>query len=287
MVEKMAEEGVNVRLCCRVLGLSRSGFYAWKIRPESNRSRQNAAILPQVRAIHAESRGTYGLPRIQEKLRQQGYNLGKSRITHLMKSAEISGLTHRRFRVVTTLSNHNLPVAKRIFRTEEPATHPTRPNQVWASDISYILTGEGHLYLATYLDLFTRKVTGFAIEDHMRTELLLQALDMGLGRSEVLRDLVHHSDRGSQYASGIYSDRLRALGITASMSRKGNCYDNAFAESFFATLKKELVYRNNYDTKEEAKKAIFEYIEVWYNRSRLHSSLGYRTPIQFEDSYAA
>lgn len=287
MVEKMMKEGVDVRLCCRVLGLSRSGFYAWRTRPESNRSRQNAVILSQVRTIYKESRGTYGLPRIQEKLRQQGHNLGKSRITRLMKAADISGLTHRRFRVVTTLSNHDFPVAKRIFRTEEPATHPTRPNQVWASDISYILTGEGHLYLATYLDLFTRKVTGFAIEDHMRTDLLLQALEMGLGRSDSIGNLVHHSDRGCQYASNIYSDRLRSLGITASMSRKGNCYDNAFAESFFATLKKELIYRNQYETKEQAKKDIFEYIEVWYNRSRLHSSLGYRTPVQFEEFYAA
>lgn len=200
-----------------------------------------------------------------------------------MKKAGISGLLKRRYRVRTTNSNHESPIADRIFKTEEVITHPTKPNQVWASDVSYVPTSEGFLYLATYLDLFTRKIVGFSIQDHMRTELIVDALDMALGRQTLkVGDLIQHSDRGSQYASEIYRQKLNQLGIQASMSRKGNCWDNAFAESFFATLKKELIYRSDYKSKEEAKKSIFEYIEVWYNRSRLHSSIGYKTPVQFE-----
>ena len=288
MVARMRREGISVKLSCRVLELSRSGFYAWRERPESLRAKRNADLIVEMKKIHEESRGTYGLPRIQMKLRQQGQSTGKTRIARLMKVAGISGLIRRRFRVATTDSNHNLPIAERVFQTECPATHPTRPNQVWASDISYIPTGEGFLFLATYLDLFTRKVTGFSLEEHMQTDLLLQALEMGIGRSDLSScTLLGHSDRGTQYASESYRRKLSSLGIIASMSRKGNCYDNAFAESFFATLKKELVYRNDFKTKAEAKKAIFEYIEVWYNRSRLHSSLGYRTPVQVEESYAA
>lgn len=284
----MVGEKIAVRLTCPVLRLSRSGFYAWKKRPESERTLQNAALVLQMTQIHRESRGTYGLPRIQEKLRQQGNPAGKNRIARLMKQAGISGLVRKRFRIKTTDSKHDQPIAERIFQTEQPVTHPKRPNEVWASDISYVPTAEGFLFLAIYLDLFTRKVTGFAVEDHMHTDLLIQALNMGLGRSDLSQgNLLGHSDRGSQYASEIYRLKLKNLGITASMSRKGNCYDNAFAESFFATLKKELIYRNEYKTKEEARKAIFEYIEVWYNRSRLHSSLGYKTPVQFEESFAA
>lgn len=276
-----------MKLCCLVLGVSRSGFYSWLKRPESMRQQENEKLIAEMKVIHSESRGTYGLPRIQAKLKQSGKSLGKSRVARLMKIGGISGLIQRRFRISTTDSKHDLPIAPRVFQTEEPTTHPERPNQVWASDISYVPTDEGFLFLATYLDLFTRKVTGFAIQDHMRTELLLEALNMALGRNSISDGLLGHSDRGSQYASDNYRKMLAARGITASMSRKGNCYDNAFAESLFATLKKELIYRTHYKTKAEAKKAIFEYIEVWYNRSRLHSSLGYLSPVQFEESIAA
>lgn len=288
MVEKMVGEKVPVTLSCETLSVSRSGYYSWTGRPQSQRAKQNKILIVELRRIHEESRLTYGLPRIHAKLRQEGKAVGKGRVTRLMKKAGISGIIRKRYRVKTTDSDHSLPIAPRIFQTEEPETHPIKPNRVWASDISYIPTDEGFLFLATYLDLFTRKVTGFAVEDHMRTELLLQALQMALGRERpTAGKLLSHSDQGSQYASGVYSEELELRGITASMSRRGNCYDNAFAESFFATLKKELIYRNHYKTKAEAKKAIFEYIEVWYNRQRLHSSLGYRSPVQFEESLAA
>jgi putative transposase len=284
----MVGEKIPAALVCILLQVSRSGFYAWSKRPASERAAEEEKLIAKMREIHNQSRGTYGEPRIRDQLKQDGESLGKSRVVRLMKKAGISGILKKRYRVKTTDSEHDLPIAERIFKTEEAATHPERPNQIWASDISYVPTDEGFVFLGTYLDVFTRKVTGFAVEDHMRTDLLLQALDMALGRQALTSEkLLSHSDRGSQYASEMYRERLKERGITASMSRKGNCYDNAFAESFFATLKKELVYRNHFRTKAEAKKAIFEYIEVWYNRRRLHSSLGFKSPVQFEELHNA
>jgi len=279
---------VNIHLCCQELGVSRSGFYSWMNRPQSTQQKENKMLIEKVREIHKESQGTYGLPRILVSLKDRGYSCGKSRIQKLMKNAQISGLLKKRFKVRTTDSNHFDPIAPRIFKTEEPATHPARPNQLWASDISYVPTREGFLYLATYLDVCTRKVVGFSMDDSMETSLILTALEMALGQQSLTSgELVSHSDRGSQYASDAYRAKLAELKIVSSMSRKGNCYDNSFAESFFATLKKELIYRTEYKTKEEAKKAIFEYIEVWYNRKRIHSSIGYKTPIQFEAAQVA
>ncbi len=280
MVETMVREDISVQLSCEVLGISRSGYYAWQIRPESERKMNNDALIVELKNIHKESKGTYGLPRLQGCLKTKGISCGKSRIRALMKKAEISGLIQRRFKVRTTDSNHDNPIAQRIFKTEEPATHPRKPNEVWASDISFIPTDEGFLYLATYLDLYTKKVVGFSTDESMKTELILSALHMAIGRQNVgSGQLLNHSDRGVQYASRGYRRVLNNLGINISMSRKGNCWDNAFAESFFATIKKELIYRNHYKTKEEAKKSIFEYIEVWYNRKRIHSSIGYMTPV--------
>ncbi len=289
MVSKMASENIEVNLSCRTMGISRSGYYGWMDRPASDRAQENEQLLSEMRRIHAESRGTYGLPRIQAKLKQLGTSCGKNRIQSLMKKGGICGFIPKRFKVRTTDSSHNLPIAPRIFKTEEVNTHPSRANEVWASDISYIPTREGFVFLGVYLDLFTRKVVGLSIADHMGTDLILSALEMALGRQPLVEgsQLLVHSDRGSQYASEAYRKRLTSLGITASMSRKGNCYDNAFAESFFCTLKKELTFRTEYKNKEEAKKAIFEYIEVLYNRKRIHSSIGCMTPVQFEESLVA
>ena len=288
LIKTMISKTLPVKLLCRVCQVSRSGYYAWLKRPESRRKKENDVLMTQIKHIHSESRGTYGLPRIKEKLKSLGNYCGKTRIGRLMKKAHISGINKRRFKIKTTNSNHSHPIAPRVFKTEEHMTHPVKQNQVWASDISYIPTDEGFLFLAMYLDLFTRKLVGFATDDHMRTELILSALNMALSRQALITgNLVNHSDRGVQYASDLYRFKLQSLGVIASMSRKGNCYDNAFAESFFATLKKELIYRNRFKTKEEAKKAIFEYIEVWYNRKRIHSSIGYMTPVQFEESLAA
>ena len=284
----MVGEKISVRASCQTLELSRSGFYSWLRRPRSERAEQNASLIVEILKIHSTSRETYGLPRICEKLKNLGKRLGKNRVSRLMKKAGVSGLVKRRFVIKTTDSRHDLPIAPRIFKTEEIETHPTRANETWASDISYVPSDEGFVFLGTYLDVFTKKIVGFSTEDHMRTPLLLQALEMALGRQSLMAGgLLSHSDRGTQYASADYRECLKKNNITASMSRKGNCYDNAFAESFFATLKKELIYRNHYKTKNEAKKAIFEYIEVWYNRERLHSSIGFMSPVQFEESLAA
>ena len=280
------EHKVDIQLTCRELHVSRSGFYAWLRRPESKRNQENDLLTIKIKELHKDSRGTYGLPRLRESLKQSGYSCGNDRLNKLMRNAGISGLIKKKFKIKTTDSNHASPIADRLFKTEEPATHPVRANELWASDISSISTDEGFLFLATYLDVCTRKVVGFSTAETMDSSLILSALEMALGRQGAcLAGLMSHSDRGSQYASQIYREKLQSLGITASMSRKGNCYDNAFAESFFATLKKELVYRTEYKTKLDAKKAIFEYIEVWYNRKRIHSSLGYMTPTQFEGSF--
>jgi putative transposase len=288
MVEQMVSEKIEVKLTCLVLGISRSGYYDWMTKSESQRKIENAILVVEIKKIHDESRGTYGLPRIHESLKQSGKSHGKGRIHGLMKTLGISGVFKNSFKIKTTDSKHDNPIADRIFETENKDTHATKPNEVWVSDITYISTNEGFLFLGTYLDLFTRKIVGFSMADHMRTELLLDALAMALGRQNLnTADLLAHSDRGSQYASEIYRERLKALGITASMSRKGNCYDNAFAETFFGTLKNELIYRTHFKTRQEAMIAIFEYIEVFYNRKRIHSSLGYLTPVAYEQAQLA
>ena len=236
----------------------------------------------EVQRIFEKSRGTYGVPRIHEELKEAGKNHGKERIRKIMVKEGLSAAPKRKF-VKTTDSNHDLPIAPRVIQTENQETMPTQPGEAWASDITYIETDEGWLFLAIFLDLFTRMVVGTAMADHLRSELVLEALDAALGRHGVSdAGLTAHSDRGAQYAAEIYRERLKAESITASMSRKGNCYDNAYVESFFHTLKTELVYRTKFATREEAKKAIFEFIEVWYNRERRHSSLGYKSPAEFE-----
>lgn len=282
MVEELKVENLEVKILCETLELSRSGFYSWIKRPECERAKQSADLSLEVRRIFEKSRGTYGVPRIQEELKEAGKNHGKERVRKIMVKQGLSAAPKKKF-VKTTDSNHELPIAPRVIQTENQETMPVKPNEAWGTDITYIETGEGWLFLAIYLDLFSRMVVGMAMADHMRTELVLEALESALGRQGFdAKGLTTHSDRGVQFASGKYRERLLDEGITASMSRKGNCYDNAYVESFFHTLKTELVYRTKFATREEAKKAIFEFIEVWYNRERRHSSLGYKSPVEFE-----
>jgi putative transposase len=284
MVVKLLGEKIGVKTSCRILQISRSGFYAWLKRPKSKRDLDSRELIGRMRKIHDESRGTYGAPRITEALKAQGGRYGHNRVAKLMRKSGLSGCAKRRFRVKTTDSNHDLPIAPRIFQVEEPATLPTKPNEVWVGDITYVPTGEGWLYLSMQLDVFTRKIVGYALTDHLRTEAVLEALQMAVQSQDLdpVGKLISHSDRGCQYASESYRQELKALGITASMSRRGNCYDNAYAESFFHSLKVELVHRREFKTRAEATRAIFEYIEVWYNRRRLHSSLGYLSPADYE-----
>ena len=266
---------------CRVLGVSTSGFYAWRERPPSARSVSDAGLTERIREVHKRSRQTYGSPRVHAELRAQGESACLNRIARLMRKNGISARNKKRF-VRTTDSDHNDPIApnelNREFQTEEP-------NQAWVGDITYIATSEGWLFLAVVLDLFSRRVVGWAMANHMRKELVMSALDMALGSREINGKLINHSDRGSQYTSGTHRKRLEDRGITCSMSRRGNCWDNAVAESFFGTLKSELIYRETWESLRDAHEAVYEYLEVFYNRQRRHSTLGYVSPAEFERNH--
>ena len=273
----------SLSVMCRVLGVSRSGFYAWRKRPRITRSMQsNCVLLGQIRAIHSRSRKTYGSPRVHRQLRRDKVRVGKNRVARLMRENSLRGRIRRRFRT-TTDSNHALPVAPNTLNREFTAKSP---DQVWAGDITYIRTGNSWSYLAVVIDLYSRMVVGWAFADHMRTELVEEALRAALGQRDPSPALLHHSDRGSQYASRNYRKQLAKRGIEVSMSRRGNCWDNAVVESFFGSLKQELVHHSRWASPAEARAAIHEYIEVFYNRKRIHSSLGYRTPVEVDEDVA-
>ncbi len=265
---------------CQVLQVSRSGYYAWKDRPPSNRRQADEELLKAIRESHTKSRGLYGVHRIYADLKGR-FKCGKNRVYRLMKANGIQSIRPRKYKV-TTNSKHNLPVAENLLNQD---FHVESPNTVWVSDISYIPTGEGRLYLASVVDLCSKDVVGLAMDSTMTKELVIQALNQAIGRERPFEGLIHHSDRGVQYASHAYQNLLRENGFIPSMSRKGNCYDNAPVESFFSTLKNELIHLRRFKTREEAKSAIFDYIEVFYNRQRRHSSLGYLTPLEFKHQF--
>ena len=267
-----------IRLMCRALTVSPAGYYAWASRPESARSVHNRTLLSEIRVIHRESRETYGSPSIWDALMKRGHGVGEHRIARLMRAEGIRAKTVKKWRA-TTQSNHRLPVAENTLNrqfTAEP------PNRVWAGDITYVWTTEGWLYLAVVLDLYSRAVIGWAMGHRLTVDLAEQALTMALANRKPKAGLLHHSDRGSQYAATAYQQLLTTHGMTGSMSRRGNCWDNACVESFFGTLKRELIYHRQYRTRDEATQDIFEYIEVFYNRLRRHSTLGYYSPAEFE-----
>lgn len=267
---------------CRMLEVSRSGFYAWKQRQgrePSARARRRQELAEKIRAVHQESRQTYGSPRVYQELKAQGESVCENTVARVMKENGIRSIVRRRFRMRTTDSDHAHPVAANLL---ERRFEQDLPNQAWAADITYVPTHEGWLYLAAVIDLCSRKIVGWAMADHLRSELCGQALEMALKRRRPREGLIHHSDRGVQYACGDYRDLLEEHGITCSMSGSGDCYDNAVVESFFKTLKAELVYQQEYQTREHARRSIFEYIEIFYNRNRRHSSLGYVSPAEFE-----
>ncbi len=267
-----------IRLMCRALAASAAGYYAWRSRPESARSIQTRILRSAIRVIHQESRETYGSPRIWDALVKQGHHVGEHRVARLMRQDGLRAKTVTKWRA-TTFSSHGLPVAA---NTLDRQFRVSQPNRVWAGDITYVWTREGWLYLAVLLDLYSRAVIGWAMGPRLTGALTEQALRMALTTRRPTAGLLHHSDRGSQYAAGAYQQLLTTHGITASMSRKGNCWDNACVESFFGTLKRELVYQRQYATRGEATQDIFEYIEVFYNRNRRHSMLGYQSPAEYE-----
>jgi putative transposase len=266
-----------VRVICDALSVSPSGFYAWRSRPESARKIANRELLVDIRRVHADHRGRYGAPRIHAELRAEGQIVSRKRIERVMHRHGIRAHAPRRYRICTTDSKHALPIAANLLDRNFVAE---KPDQVWLADITYIPTGEGWLYLAVILDLFARKLVGWAMREHMRVELTMAALTMAVQRRRPGPGLVHHSDRGSQYAAGDYRKILQAATITQSMSRKGNRWDNAPMESFFGTLKTERVHQGDYPDRDAARRDLFAYIEGYYNRRRIHSALGYITPQQ-------
>jgi putative transposase len=270
-----------VDLMCQVLDVSRSGYYAWRDRPRSQQAQREAELVEQIREIHTASRGNYGSPRVWFELAKRGVRCSQNTVARLMRQYGIRSKTKRRFVVRTTDSRHDHPVAaNRLNRQfEQPL-----PNQAWAADITYIPTAEGWLYLAAVIDLCSRKIVGWSTADHLRAELVCDALQMAVTHREPTDKLLHHSDRGVQYACDDYQGLLSRHGMIPSMSRTGNCYDNAVMESFFGTLKTELIHHETYATRAEAQLALFDYIEVYYNRQRRHSTLGYMTPAEFEAS---
>ncbi len=268
-----------VRPMCAVLEVSPAGYYAWRERPVSERARCNASLLAAIRQVHQDSSGRYGSPRVHAVLRRQGRGVSRGRIERLMHRHGIRAIMTPPRRVRTTDSRHDLPIAPNLVEREFTAA---APNRVWLADITYIPTTEGWLYLAAIMDLFSRKIVGWAMRDYMHTELASSALTMAIRLQRPGDGLIHHSDRGVQYASHTYRDALSEAGIAASMSRKADCYDNAPMESFFHTLKTELVHHRQYQTHAEAQRDIFAYIEGFYNRTRLHSAIGYLTPIEME-----
>jgi putative transposase len=262
---------------CRVLGVSTSGYYAWVCREPSKRSRKDAELTERIRAIHARSDGTYGVPRVHAELVDEGVRVGRNRVARLMRAAGLQGVTRRRFVSTTQRSASARPapdLVDRDFTAEGP-------NRLWVADITYISTWAGFLYLAVVLDAWSRRVVGWSMATHLRTELVLDALDMALSQRRP-EGVIHHSDQGCQYTSIAFGGRCREAGVRPSMGSVGDCYDNALCESFFATLECELLDRRCWPTPAEARREVFQYLEGWYNPHRRHSALGYQSPVQFE-----
>jgi len=268
-----------VTLLCRVLGVARSGYYAWARDGASARARADEELTAQIVAAHARSRATYGAPRVHAELRAGGVRCARKRVARLMRAAGLAGCHRRRRARTTVVDPARLPAPNLVARDFAAPT----TNRLWVGDITYVPTQEGWLYLAVLLDAHSRRVVGWAMAEHLRAELALDALTMALTARRPGAGLIHHTDRGCQYTAAAYQEALAALGLTASMSRSGDCYDNAMAESFFATLKAELVDTQRWPTRAAARRAIFEWLEVWYNRQRRHSALNYSSPVAHEE----
>ena len=269
-----------VTALCRMLGVSKSGYYAWRSRPPSERRRRDALLIEKIRKIHSRSRETYGYPRVHAHLRSLGVKCGRRRVARLMRAEGLWGRVRGKKRR-TTRGDPRAAPAPDLLRGDFVAA---QPNRVWLADITYIPTREGFLYLAFILDTHSRRVVGWSMDSHMRTELVVDALDMAVWRRKPSAGLVHHSDRGVQYTAISFGKRLEEVGIVPSMGRTGTALDNAMAESFIATLKTELVHRRRFPDREVARSAIFEYLEGFYNRRRLHSALSYQSPMSYEEA---
>lgn len=268
----------NVARFCRLLGVARSGYYTWQTRPESARSQRDRALLAHIEDVHHASRQAYGAVKIWRELRARGIVCGKHRVARLRRQAGIEARRKRRFRVMVE-HHHMTPAAPNLVQRQFQAPIPDR---IWAGDSTFIRTRQGFLHLAVLLDLHSRRVVGWSMGERPNLPLTMAALDMALLQRQPQEGLIHHTDQGSLYSAHAYREKLQAHGLQPSMSRRGNCYDNAVAESFFSTLKNELVHHCDFQTRDEARAAIFEYIEIFYNRQRRHQTLDYVSPVQFE-----
>ena len=266
---------------CRVLEVSTSGYWAWSKRPPSARARSDAALTTTIRQIHARSRGTYGVPRVHAELRDTGTRCSRKRVARLMRAEGLEGV-HRRHSTRTTLPDRDVAPAPDLV---ERMFSASCPDALWVADITYVPTWQGFLYVAVVLDAWSRRVVGWSMAGHLRTGLILDALDMAISRRRPGEGLIHHSDRGTQYTSIAFGRRCREAGIAISMGSTGDCFDNAMAESFFASLETELIDRTSFRTRADARLAVFDYIEAFYNPHRRHSALGYLSPAEFERRY--
>lgn len=276
-----------MKFICRIAEINRSSYYAWFKRPASKRDVENTGLVEKIKTSHKQSKGTYGAPRITAELNSDGVKCSLNRVAKLMRKEGVFGCARKKFRAIsTTDSSHDMPISPRLFKVEEKENLPKTPNEVWVGDMTYVGTAEGWLFLTVVMDLFNRKIVGYSMSDSLHSESVWSAMKAGIMNEPNALDparpaLVAHSDRGTQYASCYYRDSLELFGILQSMSRSGNCYDNAYAESFFHSLKVELIHRHQFATRTEARNRIEEYIE-WYNCKRLHSALGYKAPISYE-----
>ena len=270
-----------VATMCRVLGVSPSGYWAWVERPPSERARADAELTERIRGIHRASRGTYGVPRVHAELRDDGIRCSRKRVARLMRAEGLEGIHRRRSARTTVQDRHTAPAPDLVERMFSA----TCPNALWVADITYVPTWAGFLYVAVVLDAFSRRVVGWSMAGHLRTELILDALDMAITRRRPDAGLIHHSDRGTQYTSIAFGRRCREAGISLSMGSTGDAYDNAMAESFFASLETELIDRSSWRTRADARLAVFDYIEAFYNTHRRHSALGYLSPAEYERRY--
>ena len=278
---------IPVGFLCRHFGVSRSGYYYWKSSDEPARFVKKKKICEAIKEIFSVSRQTYGSPRIYEELKEQGFQVSENTIAKYMVEMGLDARLKKKFRIQTTDSNHTSPIAERLFKVEDHHRLPKAPGEILAGDITYLKVGDGFLYLAVVIDIYTREVVGWSMKKSLHTELVLDALAAAMAKIGPDAEVIFHSDRGSQYASDAYRKFCESKAVLPSMSRRGSCYDNAYVESWFGSLKKEWVYRRQYKTEQELRSEVFHYIEVWYNRRRKHSSIGYLSPMKFKDVYTA
>ena len=281
---RLIENNVPIRFLCRYFSVSPSSYYFWRNSEGCLRLQTKETIKAEIRQLFGASKGTYGSPRIYQELKAKGISVSENTVAKYMNELGLDARLKKKYRVMTTDSNHSNPIAPRLFKTECEHTLPTKAHQVLAGDITYLKLGTQFIYLAVVLDLYNREVVGWSMGKTLETSLVLNALDSAMRVVGPNAEVIFHSDRGSQYASEAYRKMLKNKDIQPSMSRRGNCYDNAYVESWFASLKKEWIYRSNYKTEDEIRALVFEYIEIWYNKKRTHSSLGYLSPVEYRNT---